>query len=152
MPVSSSLTTSAPRSASSSEQKPPGSSRVRSSTLMSLSGSWLLATRDPLRNTQQLTRLGHRGRPAADVLAHLPRPGDQISVRARHLAVGEVEVVLEARTDVAPERQRGADKPPLVAGDPDHLPVVRPLGAPRDLLRHERDVSRVGTDAAVDAD
>ena len=38
MPVSSTLSTSAPRSASSSEQKPPGSSRVRSRTLTSLSG------------------------------------------------------------------------------------------------------------------
>src|SRR6478672_7810131 len=39
MPVSSTFSTSAPRSASSSEQKPPGSRRVRSRTLTSESGS-----------------------------------------------------------------------------------------------------------------
>src|ERR687888_528444 len=99
MPVSSTLTTSAPKSASSCEQKPPGSSRERSSTRTSLSGSSVTP-----RHTQHLSRLG-----------------DQVAVGARHLAVWQVEVVLEPGADVAAQRQRGAEQPPLVARDPDDL-------------------------------
>src|SRR3954453_17097652 len=110
MPVSSTFSTSAPRSASRSEQKPPGSSRVRSRTRTSLSGRALT-----LRDPQQLARLGDAGRTAADVFGHLPRLGDQLAVGLAHLAVREVEVVLDAGPDVAPEHQRGGEQLPLVA-------------------------------------
>src|SRR4051794_16540903 len=136
MPVSSTFSTSAPRSASRSEQKPPGSSRVRSRTLTSLSGRALT-----LRDPQQLTRLGDAGGTAADVFGHLPRLGDQLAVGLAHLAVRQVEVVLDPGTDVAAEDQRGGEQLPLVAGDPDHLPLVETLRAPRDLVGHQGDVA-----------
>src|SRR4051794_22303990 len=96
MPVSSTLSTSAPRSASKSEQKPPGSSRVRSRTLTSLSGRALT-----FGHSQQLARLGDAGSAAAYVLGHLPRLGDQVSVGTAHLPVGQVKVVLHPSADVA---------------------------------------------------
>src|SRR6185503_6842853 len=111
MPVSSTLSTSAPRSASRSEQKPPGSSRVRSRTLTSLSGRALT-----LRHSEQLAGFGDRGHLATDVLGHLPRLGDQVAVGAAHLAVWQIEVVLDAGADVAAHHQRGAEQFPLVAG------------------------------------
>src|SRR3982750_2922657 len=110
MPVSSTFSTSAPRSASSSEQKPPGSSRVRSRTLTSLSGRALM-----FWHSQQLARLGDAGDTAAYVLGHLPRLGDQVTVGAAHLAVGQVEVVLDAGADVAAEDQGRAEQFPLVS-------------------------------------
>src|SRR6476646_3567116 len=138
MPVSSTFSTSAPRSASSSEQKPPGSRRVRSRTLTSLSGR-PLTPGDP----QELARLGDAGGAAADVFGHLPRLGDQLAVGLAHLAVRQVEVVLDPGTDVAAEHQRGREQLPLVAGDADHLPLVRPLGAAGDLVAHQGDVGRM---------
>src|SRR4051794_14246937 len=96
MPVSSTLSTSAPRSASNSVQKPPGSSRVRSRTLTSLSGRALT-----LRHSQQLPRFGDAGQAAAHVLGHLPRLGDQVSVGAAHLTVRQIEIVLDSGADVA---------------------------------------------------
>src|ERR1700710_1408494 len=126
MPVSSTFSTSAPRSARSSEQKPPGSSRVRSRTLTSLSGRALT-----LGYPQQLASLGHAGRAAADVLGHLPRLGDQVPVGAAHLAVRQVEVVLHPRADVAAQHQRRAQPLPLVAGAADRLPPVSPPRPPR---------------------
>src|SRR4249919_930088 len=144
MPVSSTLSTSAPRSASSSEQKPPGRRRVRSRTLTSLSGSALT-----LRHPEQLARLGDAGDFAADVFGHLARLADQVAVGARHLAVRQVEVVLDAGADVAAEHQRGAEQLPLVARDADHLPLVLALGAAGDLVGHEADVARGRADAAV---
>src|SRR5207244_3499690 len=147
MPASSTLTTSAPRSARSSEQKPPGSSLVRSRTLTSLSGG-SVTPGDPQHGPGLFD--GRRATP--DVLGHLPCLRDQLAVRARHVAVRQVEVVLEAGANVAAEREGRADEAPLVARDPDHLPVVRALGTARNLLRHERDVACVRPDAAVDAD
>src|SRR6185503_1502000 len=122
MPVSSTLSTSAPRSASRSEQKPPGSSRVRSRTLTSLSGRALT-----LRHSQQLAGFGDAGDLAADVFGHLPRLADQVAVGAAHLAVGQVEVVLDPGANVAAEEQRGAKQFPLVARDADRLPLVLAL-------------------------
>src|SRR5215468_2383244 len=116
MPVSSTLSTSAPRSASNSEQKPPGSSRVRSRTLTSLSGGALIVTL-ARRHAQQLARLGDGGGAAADVLGHLASLGDQVAVGAAHLAVRQVEVVLDPGADVAAQHQRGGEQLPLVAGD-----------------------------------
>src|SRR3954453_4295358 len=110
MPVSSTFSTSAPRSASSSEQKPPGSRRVRSRTLTSLSGR-----AGTLRNPQQLARLGDVRRSPADVFGHLPRLRDQLAVGLAHLAVGQVEVVLDPGADIAAEDQRGGEQLPLVA-------------------------------------
>src|SRR5258705_9355818 len=118
MPVSSTLSTSAPRSASSSEQKPPGSSRVRSRPLTSLSGRALT-----LRHSKLLAGLGDTGDAAADVFCHLARLSDQVPVGARHLAVGEIEVVLDPGADVAAQHQGGAEQLPLVARDADHLPL-----------------------------
>src|SRR5215203_6777138 len=137
MPVSSTFNTSAPRSASSNEQKPPGSRRVRSRTLTSLSGRALT-----LRNPEQLARFGDARRAAADVFGHLPRLGDQLAVGLAHLAVRQVEVVLDAGADVATEHQRGGEELPLVAGDPDHLPLVRAFGPAGDLVGHQGDVAR----------
>src|SRR4051812_34658533 len=144
MPVSSTLSTSAPRSASSSEQKPPGKSRVRSRTLTSLSGSALT-----LGHSQQLTCLGDAGDLAADVFGHLARLGDQVAVGAAHLAARQVEVVLDPGADVATQDQRRAKQFPLVARDADRLPLVLALRAAGDLLRHEGDVAGVWPDAAV---
>src|SRR4249920_618904 len=110
MPVSSTFSTSAPRSAKSSEQKPPGSSRVRSRTLTSLSGRALT-----LGDPQQLASLGHGGSAPTDVLGHLARLGDQLAVGLAHLAVRQVEVVLDPGADVAAEDERGAKQFPLVA-------------------------------------
>src|SRR3954451_18366941 len=110
MPVSSTFSTSAPRSASSSEQNPPGSGRVRSRTLTSLSGRAVT-----LWNPQQLARLGDAGGATANVFSHLPRLGDQLAVGLAHLAVGQVEVVLDPGADVAAEDQRGGEQLPLVA-------------------------------------
>src|SRR4051794_28978203 len=131
MPVSSTFSTSAPRSASSSEQKPPGSSRVRSRTLTSLSGRALT-----LRDPQQLARLGDASRTAADVFGHLPRLGNQLAVGLAHVAVWQVEVVLDPGADVAAEDQRGGEQLPLVAGDADHLPLVLAFWAAGDLVGH----------------
>src|SRR3954452_9004692 len=127
--MSSTFSTSAPRSASRSEQKPPGSSRVRSRTLTSLSGRALT-----LRDPQQLPRLGDAGGAAAAVFGHLPRLGDQLAIGLAHLAVRQVEVVLDSGADVAAEDQRGGEELPLVAGDADHLPLVRPIRAAGDLV------------------
>src|SRR5919204_4364080 len=99
--MSSTLTTSAPRSASSSEQNPPGRRRVRSRTRRSLSGGSFTPW-----NPEQLACFGDGRNSPADVLRHLPRLGDQVAVRASHLAAREVEVVLEAGADVAAERKR----------------------------------------------
>jgi hypothetical protein len=102
------------------------------------------------RKPKHLARLLHRRGPPAHILGHLPRLRDQLAVRSRHLTVRQVEVVLEPRADVAPERERRADEPPLLAGDPDHLPLVPALGAAGDLLGHQRDVARVGPDPPAD--
>src|SRR3954463_584768 len=111
MPVSSTLTTSAPRSAKSSVQKPPGSRRVRSRTRSPLSGS------DTALDPQQLAGFVDRRRATAGVLAHLPGLRDQVAIRARHLAVRQIEVVLETDPDRAAKRQRRRDEHPLLAGD-----------------------------------
>src|ERR1041384_2273490 len=137
MPVSSTLSTSAPRSASSSEQKPPGSSRVRSRTLTSLSGRALT-----LRDPQQLPGLGDAGGTTTDVFGHLPRLADQLAVRPAHLSVRQVEVVLDPGADVAAQHQRGGEQFPLVAGDADPLPLVLALWAAGDLVRHQRSEER----------
>src|SRR5215218_10231171 len=137
MAVSSTFDTAAPRSDSSSEQKPPGSRRVRSRTLTSLSGRALT-----LRYPEQLARLGDACRTAADVFGHLPRLRDQLAVGLAHLAVRQVEVVLDSGADVAAEHQRGGEQLPLVAGDPDHLPLVRPFRAPGNLVGHQGDIAR----------
>ena len=68
-----------------------------------------------------------------------------------HLAVRQVEVVLDPGADVAAEDQRGGEQLPLVAGDADHLPLVRALRAAGDLVRHQGDVARRRPDAAGDA-
>src|SRR5437870_3381055 len=109
MPVSSTFSTSAPRSASRSEQKPPGSRRVRSRTLTSLSGRALT-----LRDPEQIARLGDAGGTAANVFGHLPRFRDQLAVGLAHLAVRQVEVVLDPCADVSPQYQRGGEQLPLV--------------------------------------
>ena len=57
-------------------------------------------------------RLGHRREPPARVRRHPRRPRDQLAVGPRHLAVGQIEVVLEADADVAAERQRRRQQPP----------------------------------------
>src|SRR6476469_951065 len=145
MPVSSTFSTSAPRSASSSEQKPPGSRRVRSRTLTSLSGGALT-----LRNPQQSARLGDGGGAAADVFGHLPGLADQVAVGAAHLAVRQVEVVLDPGADVATEDERCAKQFPLVARDPNRLPLVGTLRPTRNLISHEGDVAGGRPDAAVD--
>ena len=88
---------------------------------------------------EQLARLLDRRRAPAGVLGHLPGLRDQVPVRARHRAVGEVEVVLEPDADRAAERQRRGDQHPLIAADPDHPPVVSDGPAARDLgevVRH----------------
>src|SRR6187549_2818010 len=52
---------------------------------------------------------------AADVLGHLAGLRDQLAVRLRHLAVGQVEVVLDAGADVAAQDESRAEQFPLVA-------------------------------------
>src|SRR5581483_5612397 len=90
IPVSSTLTTSAPKSARSSEQNPPGSRRERSRTFSPSSGRLMRP------HAEKLARLGDRRRTSPEILGQLPRLGDQLAVGARHAAVREVEVVLEA--------------------------------------------------------
>src|SRR5215207_4476922 len=135
MPVSSTLSTSAPKSASRSEQNPPGRRRVRSSTRTSLRAPSLVAccslldielraSSNELRSSQQLPRLLDGRHPAPRRLHHLARLRDQLAVRAGHLAVREVEVVLQPDPEVASQRQRRGPEPPLLARDPDHSPVV----------------------------
>src|SRR2546430_16267126 len=105
MLMSSTFSTSAPKSASSSEQNPPGNRRERSSTRMPCSAP---LTRSPphalahqsathqrppgrpsktdtsrlaphaLRDGQHLARLLHCRRPPPDVFGHLPRLRDQL--------------------------------------------------------------------------
>src|SRR2546421_12529481 len=99
MPVSSTLTTSAPKSASISEPKPPGSSRVRSRPLSPSSGR--LTTLYP----QQLASLLHHRGAAPRILGHLPRLRDQLAVRARHRAIGQEEVVLEPDANRSAKRE-----------------------------------------------
>src|SRR3954468_1188502 len=140
MPVSSTFSTSAPMSANSSVQNPPGKSRVRSSTRRPLSGS------DTRLHSEQSPGLFDRGGTPAGVLAHLPRLRDQLAVRARHLAVREIEVVLEADSDRAAERERGRNEHPLLARDADDAPV-RPLGH---LGCHRGEVARCRAHAAYD--
>src|SRR3954451_12105141 len=113
MRVSSTLSTSAPKSASISEQKPPGRRRERSRTLTPSSGSRVTLATPPAPSARRrsrghlglepehLARLGHGGGATADVLGHLARLGDQVAVGAGHLAVGQIEVVLDAGPDVA---------------------------------------------------
>src|SRR3954451_20760216 len=117
MPVSSTLTTSAPRSANNSVQKPPGRRRVRSSTRSPLSGS------DTRLHSKQAPGFIARRRTTPGVLTHLPRLGDQVTVRAPHLAVRQVEVVLEPDPDRPAKGQSRGDEHPLLARDPDHAPV-----------------------------
>src|ERR1043166_869095 len=64
----------------------------------------------PLRDSQQVAGLGDAGGAAADVFGHLPRLGDQLTVGLRHLAVRQVEVVLDPGADVAAEHQRGGEQ------------------------------------------
>src|SRR6202042_1834209 len=104
MPVSSTFSTSAPKSASSSEQKPPGSRRERSKTftpergrLIAPSKAWLGGLAGPSGDPEQPARLGDRGGAPAHVFGHLACLGDQVAVGAGHLAAWQVQVVLDAR-------------------------------------------------------
>ena len=107
-----------------------------------------LTPRPASGRAEQLARLGHGRHAPAHVLHDPPRPRDQVAVRARHLAVGQVEVVLQAHAHVAAQRGRAGHQPPLVAADPDHAPVVAALGPARDLVGHVGEVARRGPDAA----
>ena len=60
-------------------------------------------------------------RPTSSVICLRLR--DQLAVGARHLAVRQVQVVLQAHADRAAERERRADEHPLLARDADHAPV-----------------------------
>src|SRR6185437_16313109 len=97
-PVSSTLITSAPKSASSIEQNPPGSSRVRSRTRRPSSGN--VMSSDPEQRPRLLDR---RGAPAK-LLGEPTGRGYQFAVRPRHRPIGQVEVVLEPDPDRAAER------------------------------------------------
>jgi hypothetical protein len=55
----------------------------------------------PSGDPEQAPRLGHGGWAATDVFGHPARLGDQVAIGAGHRAVGEVEVVLDARADRA---------------------------------------------------
>ena len=131
MPVSSTFSTSAPKSASSSEQKPPGSRRERSSTRMPCRGRLIGPSIAAVGLTLRRSRWGSpasRGPPARSrdggpCPGHLPGLRDQLAVGARHLAVGQVQVVLQAHPDRAAQRERGRHQHPLVARDADHAPV-----------------------------
>src|SRR5271154_2299531 len=173
MPVSSTFSTSAPKSASNSEQKPPGSSRERSSTRTPLSGKLtatpppdgappcadpppLAATVRPLGRAdgappcaespplaatvrpvgrpsktssraqrplarcdpQQSAGLSDARRSATHVFGHLPRLRDQLAVRPRHLAIWQIQVVLQPHPDRPAQRQRRRHEHPLLARDP----------------------------------
>src|SRR5215212_19590 len=136
MPVSSTFSTSAPKSARRSEQKPPGSRRLRSRTLTSASGGFLGGGALTLGDSQELAGLDDGGGSAADVLCHLARFRDQLAIGLRHLPIRQVEVVLDAGANVAAESQGRAEQLPLVARYPDRLPLVPPLRAARNLLGH----------------
>src|SRR5919108_5954394 len=113
MPVSSTFRTSAPKSASNNEQKPPGKSRERSRTRIPSKGPVIAqslppATRHlppsrlhPLRRPQELAGFAHGCNASAHGLHDLASLRDQVAVRARHLAVRQVEVVLQADAHVS---------------------------------------------------
>ena len=130
MPVSSTLSTSAPKSASSSEQKPPGSSRDEVEDADALERHGVSAAPPP-RQRPSRSRAPRRPSPRA---ARRPRRirarlGDEVAVGARHLAVGQVEVVLQARR--ARCRRASSAAPTsihCVAPDPDDAPVGSPAG------------------------
>src|SRR3954452_10032604 len=82
------------------------------------------AARRELIEAEDLLRLVD-GRDLAPAVAdHARRHLDELPVGLRHLAVREIEVVLEPRSDVAAERERRADHAPAALGDPDHLPLA----------------------------
>ena len=83
----------------------------------------------------------------ADVLHHLARLRDQVAVRARHLAVRQVEVVLEARR----ARCRRAPRAAAISVHWSRLMPITPqlFAAPSgDLLGHVREVLRGRADPA----
>ena len=93
----------------------------------------LLTIRASSRASSTVATAGRRPRPSA-------RPRDQLTVRSRHLAVRQVEVVLQPDAHVAAERERRRDERHCAAADADHPPLVRH----RDLLGHVGEVARVG--------
>ncbi len=144
MPVSSTFTTSAPKSASSSEQKPPGKRRERSSTRMPSSGRRhvALSSRCGIASIARASRTVAGRRPMSSVICRAFAISSPLELR--HLAVRQVQVVLEADADRAAERERRRHQHPLVARDPDHAPV-RARG---DVVDHRREVARRRRDAA----
>ena len=83
-------------------------------------------------------RLGDRRDPPAGVQGHPRGPLDEVAVGARHLAAGQVEVVLQPDAHGAAERQRRGDERPLLTRDPDQPPVA----AGRDVVDHRGQVAR----------
>ena len=61
---------------------------------------------------------------AAHVAHHARRHLDELAVRLRHLAAGQVEVVLETHAHVAAEHERRGQHPPLAVADADDLPLA----------------------------
>ena len=154
-PVSSTLTTSAPRSASRSEQKPPGRSRVRSRTRTSLSGSAQLRSDPALAHWARASR-GASATVAArrpDVLGHLARLRDQVAVGARHLAVRAGRGCPRARRGRC---RRATSAAPISLHWSREIPItcqlLGPSGPPGICSAMKADVAGVGPDAAVDAD
>ena len=106
------------------------------------------ARRLALRRGEQLARLGHRRGAPAHVLHHLARLGDQVAVRARHLAVRQVEVVLEPDAHVAAERGAAATSLHWSRLIPITPQLLGDSGPPGHLVGHEGEVPRRRPDAA----
>src|SRR6478752_1343212 len=100
MPVSSTFSTSAPRSASNSEQKPPGRSRVRSRTLTSARGS---PSPRPLA-------IG------ADLDREVDRVGDEAARMGLVVQAGKRLGARRVPLPLDPRAQDGAGEPILVEG------------------------------------
>ncbi len=96
---------------------------------------------------QELSGLVDGRHPPACVLDYLACLLDKLAVRLRHRAIGQVEVVLHPGPHVPTEHDGSTQQLPLVARNADHLPVVRTLSAPRDLVGHHLDVPRGRPDA-----
>ena len=147
MPVSSTFSTSAPKSASSSEQKPPGEQARE------VEHAHALQRQASGRCTGGAPAAAHDARAARGASCTVAgrRPTSSVICRALAISspleraispVGQVQVVLQADPDRAAERERRGDQHPLLARDRRSRPSAS--GRRRDVVDHRGEVGAVG--------
>src|SRR5206468_718938 len=89
----------------------------------SLSRAWWSSEVASAVRPQHRAHVGDRRDLAARELHHARRGCDELAVGLRHLAAGQIEVVLETDSNVPAERERRHAQRPLIAADADDLPA-----------------------------